>query len=882
MGVLNNIKILRSAFKGAKIAEPEIKRAPLLIKAERAEAVRALDPTRPPTPAGPGKVTNIQPDAVVNREAATIVNTDLDSMNLDRSFQPNFDMIETTDDIKSVIAQTAEKNQIGITAARRGKITNDQLMGLSNDLDIDVDVIRPILERESGGTLNAETIVASRQVLNSSAERILGLAKKIDAGQATDEMKLQFRRQMDFHKEYMQGFMGARAETGRALHAFGIKIGSEPENIKRMAEVVETMHGRDITKVASALAKVDSLQGVNKLTRELTRSKVRGVVEEVFINSILSGIKTHVINTTGNALFQTMNIAETAVAARIGRLFNDAERMQIGEASAQLYGMLGGFRDGLRMMGKTLRTATGGSVNKFESAYPKAISAENLELSGPLGRVADLMGNVIRAPTERALAAEDDLFKSMAYRSNMHREALRRGVQAREVQGLDDNQTAAVIRDFLENPTDEMRLQSDDFALYATFQNPLGETGRTIQGLVNKVPGLKMIAPFIRTPTNLFKGAFIDRTPIGLFSKRIRDDIAAGGARRDMVLARVSMGSLTAASVALAVSGGVITGGGPSNFRARKTLEATGWRPYSMRTLNPVTGKVTYNSYARAEPLAFIMGAVADAAEMSEWMDVDPDLDSEAEVANKMMASIVGGIADNTMSKTFLSGLSRFNDALMDPDRHLKSWMDSMTGALIPYSALRRDLTRIQDPVIRQAWTLGEKLRASSGIPGWSEQAPAALDIFAEERHHPKGTFLGVVSPFPEGVQTTDPVRLEVARLLKESNTVPLSFPSRRIEGLRLSVQEYHDLVRSSRKTIELGGLTFHPALKSLMSSELYKGATIDTQSTLIKSVQTEFDQAARALLERNNEDLGKRLMDRRLEKARRKIGDERVEELLR
>ena len=54
MGVLTNIKILRNAFKGAKIAEPEIKRAPLLIKAESAEAVRALDPTRPPTPAGPG------------------------------------------------------------------------------------------------------------------------------------------------------------------------------------------------------------------------------------------------------------------------------------------------------------------------------------------------------------------------------------------------------------------------------------------------------------------------------------------------------------------------------------------------------------------------------------------------------------------------------------------------------------------------------------------------------------------------------------------------------------------------------------------------------------------------------------------------------------
>jgi hypothetical protein len=56
---------------------------------------------------------------------------------------PNFDTIKTTDDVKAVISDIAEQNKGKITEARRGVITNEQLQGLANDLDVKQDVVAP-------------------------------------------------------------------------------------------------------------------------------------------------------------------------------------------------------------------------------------------------------------------------------------------------------------------------------------------------------------------------------------------------------------------------------------------------------------------------------------------------------------------------------------------------------------------------------------------------------------------------------------------------------------------------------------------------------------------------------------------------------------------
>ena len=814
--------------------------------------------------------------AATEEKANKILDLDFKDYNQLDDHQINFDMINTTDDIKAVIGQVADDNKSAINVARRGKISHEQLQTLADELGTDKEVIEQVMKRQAGEAFGPEVILAARQILGSSAKRVLDLAAKVRAGEATKREMLQFRRQLDFHREYQAQLMGARAEAGRSLNAFGIPTGDSAREIDRLSELVETTGGAgDLMTTARQLEHIDSVEGLNKLTQTGKLEKIQSVLVENFINSILSGVKTHVINTSGNALFQGMNVAETAVAARIGKFMGTEDGVRIGEASAHIYGMMSSWRQALTAAKVAFKTGEPtDQVMKFEGTVNKAISADNLELSGSLGRAVDMLGTIIRAPTERIMLPVDEMFKTFARNGDIARQAFR---EADRVSSLSGNPADAgkIIQEFLRNPPKQAMDEAQATALYQTFQNPLGESGRAVQQAINKVPGARFIAPFIRTPINIFKAGLLERSPVAVFTRKFHQDIKSGGAARDMALARVSMGSLTAGSVAMYASSGQITGGGPSNPQARKALEATGWKPYSV--VVEIDGKKHYQSYQRAEPLAYVLGAVADMVEIQNYGD--DELDSDDERVNEMTAAIVAAIAENTMNKTFLQGVSDFTQMMSKPEQYFKTWSQNMATAQIPFSGLRRDLSKIQDPYARTAWELADKIKKDSGFPGYSEEVPANLDLYGDPRYHPTGSLLGIMSPFPDSKKTEDEVKLEVVRVMQASRKVPITMPSKRIDGVKLTAKEYYDLTQLSRKIIEDGeGNTFHEALNDLIRSDVYADATPDTRATLLKQVQMDFDKWAKAELEDQNEDLKLRLETRRAKKDMLKYGLEELE----
>jgi len=810
------------------------------------------------------------------KEANRVLDLEFGDYNQLDDHQINFDKIDTTDDIKAVIGQVADDNVGAINQARRGKISHDQLQTLADELGTDKEVIEQVMKRQAGEAFGPEVILAARQVLGSSAKRILTLAEKVRMGDASQREMLQFRRQLDFHREYQGQLMGARAEAGRALNAFGIPTGDSPREIARLSELVETTGGAgDLMRTARELEHIDSVEGLNKLTQTSRLEKVQSVLVENFINSILSGVKTHVINTAGNAIFQGMHIAETMVAARLGRFMGTEEGVAVGEASAQVYGMMHSWRQALKAAQVSFKTGEpSDQVMKFEGTVNKAISADNLELSGGLGRAVDLLGTIIRSPTERIMLPVDEMFKVFARNGDIARQAFREGDRVAALSG-DPEDAAKVIQEFLRNPPKQALDEAQAAALYKTFQNPLGEAGQAVQKAINKVPGARFVAPFIRTPINIFKAGLLERSPIAVFTRTFHQNIKAGGASRDLALARVSMGSLTAGSVAMYAANGQITGGGPSNPQAREALKAIGWKPYSF--VYTVDGKTTYQSYQRGEPLAYVIGAVADLVEIQNYGD--DDLDSDDERVSEISAAIIAAIAENTTNKTFLQGVSDFTKMMDDPKRYAKSWGQNLMTAQIPFSALRRDMSRIQDPYARTAWGLVDKMKASSGYAGYVDDVPANLNLYGDPKYHPAGSLLGIMSPFPDSKKTTDEVKLEIVRVMNASRQVPISKPSRRIEGVKLSTKEYYDLMQLSRKIVEDGdGLNFHEALDETINSSVYEDATPDMRATLLRDVQKGFDKEAKRQLLLDNEDLQLRIDTRAAKKDALMFGAEELE----
>ena len=319
---------------------------------------------------------------------------------------------------------------------------------------------------------------------------------------------------------------------------------------------------------------------------------------------------------------------------------------------------------------------------------------------------------------------------------------------------------------------------------------------------------------------------------------------------------------------------------------------AAGYKPYSVRIDSPGMPPV-WQSYSRAEPLSFIIGSIADAVEISKFQDIDPEKGPD-EQTKAMWGSIIAGISQNTMSKSFLTGLSDFTNMMSDPQRYFDHWWKSLASAQIPFSALRRDLTKIQDPLIREAWTAADKIKATSGIPGISENAPLKLDPYGDPITYDEGAYLGVMSPYPDKSMSIDPIKLKIADLMVNTNKVAISRPTKFIDGVKLTAQEYHDYLELSRKKskIQINGVgrNFMGALKWLMNSRVqFEGKNVkftdlppDLQVEKIRDIQRDFDTLARytMLSDKKYKDLQERHTRRQIEHTRRLYGDQAAQQM--
>jgi hypothetical protein len=297
--------------------------------------------------------------------------------------------------------------------------------------------------------------------------------------------------------------------------------------------------------------------------------------------------------------------------------------------------------------------------------------------------------------------------------------------------------------------------------------------------------------------------------------------------------------------------------------------EADGKRPYSVR----ING--TWHSYARMEPLASVIGATADTVEIISYLGDDVEtMSDEEQQAYNAAGAVIAGVMNNTGNKTFMKGIADFTELVNDPARHVKPWLAQMGASVVPYSAAQRSLRNVQDPYLREAWTLTDKIR--DNIPGYSEKLPPRRGLFGELREKNSGSLLGAMSPMPESTQKSDTVVNELQRVMRETRIVPLTMPDKKIEGMRLTAPDYEQLVRISRLQPIFDGqtATLHDKLDETMSGSVYLSAEPAMRAEIIKSVQRQADQAGRQLLEQQDEDFALRIAQYRLRKERIRFGD--------
>jgi hypothetical protein len=645
--------------------------------------------------------------------------------------------------------------------------------------------VSDLLQRRKGQPFNAEEALAARQLWTASGEMLLETAKKAANANAGALDQFAFRKAMAVHAAIQNEVIGARTETARALASWAIPAGGKAEKIRAIEQVMQTMGGpnesREMARRLAILAQSGaSPAAIARFVQRGWGAKTMDIVKEVWVNGLLSSPKTHAVNVLSNSLVAAQSVYERAAAAGVAKI-TGSEGVQFGEATAMTFGLVQSFKEAFRMAAKSLKTGeTGWAFNKIDVTHPNSISSEAFRMASDTGagRFVDFLGHTATIPG-RLLGAEDEFFKTIGYRMEVNAQALR---QAKS-EGLSGPGLKARILQLTENPPEHIRINAADAAMYNTFTNELGNFGKAVMNLRNvdsPLNPLPFILPFVRTPANITRYTF-ERTPFAPLVSQWRADIAAGGARADLALARMSTGTAIMMTAMDFASDGLVSGSGPTgdDKTVREALIRSGWQPYSVKIGD------RWVSYNRTDPFGTTMGLAASITESIQKGEIDTD---DVDEWQEVTAMAIAAISQVTINKTYLEGFSDFVEALSDPKRYSEQYVDDLVASFIPMTSLMNSIKNLDDPIQREAGTPFEAIQAR--IIGLSENLPPRRTLWGDmiSNESGLGRVYDAVSPVASRQQKTQPVDVEIARL----NGGPERIKKRTLfDGVNVSFKKY-------------------------------------------------------------------------------------------
>ena len=762
---------------------------------------------------------------------------------------------------------------------------------LAKGANTTVDQVRKLAADVTGANAISGRLAGARALKYSSAQRIKQLAAdfKRDPSRAND---LALMQQIEVHAALQAHVKGVGSEVARALRSMQeLRLAGADEFLEFDNIIRDLGKGSDDTRrhIAQRLA---DLQDLNKLERVITRTTIgtaRDVWIEVYINGLLSSLSTLMLNNISNTLKVVEGITERYFAAAIGRGRNGMrglvgrtpkEVTTFREANAFLYGTFAGFGDAMRIPFKGIfesvknrsfdavsETDFGTVWRAFKDEKPvldtrmrldidtrKTISKVDTsemtireainKMDGSSidwnAKAINSLGKIVRLPG-RLIVTSDEFFKQIAYNQELYAQAYRAGDSAAVTKGVQGKKRLALIERAVRNakdfPPENLRFSAMDFARYQTFQADLPKgIARDIEQVINRNPLLRFVVPFYRTPVNIIKQTVFERTPLPFLKghkSEILQRIAKGGKQGDIALARMATGSIFIGTGITWAMNGKITGSGSSNAVMSNTEGMDKIPPYSIKI-----GDKWYQ-YNRLEPLGMLLGLSADLAEAIDDWDVEADESVMWEAMNVALVAVTTNITD----KSWFKGVADLVTAMEDPKRYLRNYGTNLSTTMVtPFSALLRRINVENDDIAREAFTWMEAWKKN--IPGLSDELPARRDILGEAV--PTREYYGAAwfSPVAEGIETTDRVYKEMARLSYDYRR-----PGRDMFGIDhdLTAKQYEQIMQK-RGEVTVSGRTLKEALNEFMDSGQYIDVLDDPgRETGVKNIISAYHGAAKA-----------------------------------
>lgn len=654
------------------------------------------------------------------------------------------DKIPNEQSVINSIEAISKTQSAEIERIKRGKMSDDVVGELADLVGLSPNALKKrILGRKKGEAITvkgfgiSEVMLASRTLMVEEIKKLDELAELAASG--GDQALISFRQQFELVGQLQAQIKGSKTEIARALAQFRIPTRNEQFNRLRNQDaslLLDEFGGsdaiKDIAKNYLQLGK-DNLSAKAQFTRgrKGVFGKVADMAYEVWINALLSSPVTHTKNVVGAFLTTFGHVPEVYVAAGMGamrrKLRGQTGGVEFGEANAALFGAVMAYQEAwnvARLAYKTGEKPILGSKLEMTKGqrHSSAFSQDVTGVMGTMGNAVAGLGKFATlggVPTSM-LEFEDTYFKVVAQRMSLYQQAYRQSKQ----RGLGVDDSAEFIANYVHNPPENATMTANAHAQYVTLQQEVDVVGKQLKGIRN-VPTLRYFIPFFKTPYNAFKYAFAERTPLGVLSANMRETLAAGTrpnatpdqkAARDMAVARMSMGSVTLAIVALYTWTGRITGAGPADREHNRTLRRQNWKPYSVRIGDE------YVSYLGFEPFSSVMSMAAD---LSETLAVYKKGSASYE---EMYTAGLLAFSNQLTDKTFMQGFSNFVSLMQDPTRYAKGVTNNFARSLVPRAVAQ--VEKMVDPTVRQTNSIIDEIR--SQIPGLSATLPPERNIYGQ------------------------------------------------------------------------------------------------------------------------------------------------------
>ena len=800
--------------------------------------------------------------------------------------------IKDPEDLDYIFRKTQELFEAETVAAKRGVLGDDEANALAKSLAENYNMEESLIKQQIGTTYNVEQAKAANAIIVSSAR---SLRKKMDLIQETvakgvdDKVLLvDFVNHLNNHAAMQINFKAAKSEAGRAFRA--LRTFTDDAGIVdagRLSEHISELGGvKNLQQMAAKFRSLTPSQQAVFIQQAGGKIKVIGEAwRTMYTNALISSPASLERALYGNMLQSFMRGIDSTFAATtvkavdipyipLRSVFKAGSKesedfVTASEGMIELANFFTQIPRSFKAFAQTFKTG----VPTYKAGTNPDVQRVNViskqlfkNPDDPMASAVDFAGKIITFPS-RGMMALDDGAKAVLSQQELRKLAARQAVMSIK-NGANVEDAMLVMAKNIVDPSPEVMAMVDKAAKEGTLQSDLGNIGKFIMEMRGKldstgVPMGTLLAPFIKTVINAQK-QILARTPLAPVMKEVRDELAAGGARRQLALGKIHSGAAVMGLAMYATTEGWITGAGPTDPKLKKQMqETTGWQPFSMKWNN------TYYSYAGFEPIGGLLGTAATIAELGFVYGSDED----ENFGNLLLYSLLMPFK-YIGQLPFMEGIGNFTNAIemlsRDPNSEEASralntffggYARNMVGGVapipMPASGLLRQIERTLDPTLNEV-RVDPSLDGTSQLIDFAFRSYASNTPILSKELKPKrnewGEIVSVgdvgvaqwIFPFFKSEEKLDPISKNLVELGIKRGKPVLPTTSRIVNNIRLNDNEFSDL-KLLMNQVQIDGKTYKMRVGEIIAEHATetKAGQFAGIANALESANRDFKKAA-------------------------------------